>query len=74
MLGRATGVNGGRAGSMNIIDPDHACSAASGSSAAPSPLPRAPRLAPGTGGVAVAYFGDGAINQAYFFECLNFAT
>jgi TPP-dependent pyruvate/acetoin dehydrogenase alpha subunit len=26
-----------------------------------------------SGGVAVAYFGDGATNQAYFFECLNFA-
>jgi TPP-dependent pyruvate/acetoin dehydrogenase alpha subunit len=25
-----------------------------------------------TGGVAVAYFGDGAMNQAYVFECLNF--
>ena len=23
--------------------------------------------------MAVAYFGDGATNQAYFFECLNFA-
>jgi TPP-dependent pyruvate/acetoin dehydrogenase alpha subunit len=25
-------------------------------------------------GVAIAYFGDGAINQAYFYECLNFAA
>jgi TPP-dependent pyruvate/acetoin dehydrogenase alpha subunit len=25
------------------------------------------------GGVAVAFFGDGATNQAYFHECLNFA-
>src|SRR5262249_17087176 len=25
-----------------------------------------------TGGVAVASFGDGAMNQGYFFECLNF--
>jgi TPP-dependent pyruvate/acetoin dehydrogenase alpha subunit len=24
------------------------------------------------GGVAVAYFGDGAMNQGYVFECLNF--
>jgi TPP-dependent pyruvate/acetoin dehydrogenase alpha subunit len=27
----------------------------------------------GSGNVAVAYFGDGATNQAYFHECLNFA-
>ena len=26
-----------------------------------------------TGGVAVGFFGDGAVNQAYFYECLNFA-
>jgi TPP-dependent pyruvate/acetoin dehydrogenase alpha subunit len=26
-----------------------------------------------TGGVAVASFGDGAMNQGYVFECLNFA-
>ena len=26
-----------------------------------------------TGGVAVAFFGDGAMNQGYVFECLNFA-
>ena len=23
LLGRATGINGGRAGSMNIVDPEH---------------------------------------------------
>ena len=27
-----------------------------------------------TGNVAVAFFGDGATNQAYFHECLNFAA
>ena len=27
----------------------------------------------GTGRIATAFFGDGATNQAYFFECLNFA-
>jgi TPP-dependent pyruvate/acetoin dehydrogenase alpha subunit len=26
------------------------------------------------GGIAVAFFGDGAANQAYFHECLNFAV
>jgi TPP-dependent pyruvate/acetoin dehydrogenase alpha subunit len=28
----------------------------------------------GTGGVSVAFFGDGTANQAYFHECLNFAA
>jgi TPP-dependent pyruvate/acetoin dehydrogenase alpha subunit len=74
MLGRATGVCGGRAGSMNVIDLEHrllgcygiiggSISAATGASLA---LRR-------TGGVAVAYFGDGTTNQGYFHECLNFA-
>jgi TPP-dependent pyruvate/acetoin dehydrogenase alpha subunit len=27
----------------------------------------------GSGRIATAFFGDGATNQAYFFECLNFA-
>jgi acetoin:2,6-dichlorophenolindophenol oxidoreductase subunit alpha len=75
MLGRASGVCGGRAGSMNVIDRDRgligsfgiiggSMSAATGAALA---LKR-------TGGVAVAYFGDGATNHGYFHECLNFAA
>jgi TPP-dependent pyruvate/acetoin dehydrogenase alpha subunit len=74
LLGRATGVNGGRAGSMNVVDPDHGVMGCygivGGSIAAATGAALALR---GTGSVAVAYFGDGATNQAYFFECLNFA-
>jgi len=73
LLGRATGINGGLAGSMNITSPRDrligcfgivggSIAAATGASIA---LQR-------TGGVAVAFFGDGAMNQGYFFECLNF--
>jgi TPP-dependent pyruvate/acetoin dehydrogenase alpha subunit len=75
MLGRASGVCGGRAGSMNVIDLQHrligcfgivggSISAATGAALA---LRRA-------GGVAVAFFGDGATNQGYFHECLNLAS
>ena len=74
LLGRVTGVNGGRAGSMNMIDLDHGLigcfGIVGGSIAAATGAALALR---GTGSVAVAYFGDGATNQAYFFECLNFA-
>ena len=74
MLGRATGINGGRAGSMNVVDPDHGVigcyGIVGGSIAAATGAALALR---DTGSVAVAYFGDGATNQAYFFECLNFA-
>jgi TPP-dependent pyruvate/acetoin dehydrogenase alpha subunit len=74
MLGRATGVCGGRAGSMNVIDPEHGLlgcyGIVGGSIAAATGAALALR---GTGNVAVAFFGDGAVNQAYFYECLNFA-
>jgi acetoin:2,6-dichlorophenolindophenol oxidoreductase subunit alpha len=74
LLGRETGVNGGRSGSMNVVDPEHGVlgcyGIVGGSIAAATGAALSLR---GTGAVAVAYFGDGATNQAYFFECLNFA-
>jgi acetoin:2,6-dichlorophenolindophenol oxidoreductase subunit alpha len=74
MLGRASGVCGGRAGSMNVIDLEHGLvgcygivggSIAAGLGAALS--------ASRQGRVSVAFFGDGAVNQGYFHECLNMA-
>ena len=74
MLGRATGVCGGRAGSMNVIDLEHGligCFGIVGGwiAAATGAALSAQRQ----GRVRVAFFGDGAANQAYFHECLNFA-
>jgi acetoin:2,6-dichlorophenolindophenol oxidoreductase subunit alpha len=75
MLGRATGVCGGRAGSMNVIDREHGLIGSFGiiggsmSAAVGTALALRRR-----GGVAVAYFGDGATNHGYFHECLNFAA
>src|SRR5690349_2893190 len=75
MLGRATGVNGGRAGSMNINAPDHrlvgSFGIVGGTIAAATGVGLALKR---VGGVAVCQFGDGAINQGYFPECLNFCT
>jgi TPP-dependent pyruvate/acetoin dehydrogenase alpha subunit len=74
MLGRASGVNGGRAGSMNVNAPNKGLIGSfgivGGSIAAATGA--ALGLKKTTGGVAVAYFGDGAMNQGYVFECLNF--
>jgi TPP-dependent pyruvate/acetoin dehydrogenase alpha subunit len=74
MLGRESGVCGGRAGSMNVIDVEHGligCFGIIGASIG---------AATGAGlalrrrdGVAVAFFGEGTSNQGYFHECLNFA-
>lgn len=75
MLGRATGVCGGRAGSMNVIDLEHGlvgCYGIVGGSIAAA-------LGAGLSGkrqgrVSVCFFGDGATNQAYFHECMNMAA
>jgi len=74
LLGRVTGVNGGRSGSMNMVDHDHGvigCFGIVGGSIAAAT--GAALSLKGSGNVATAFFGDGATNQAYFFECLNFA-
>jgi TPP-dependent pyruvate/acetoin dehydrogenase alpha subunit len=74
MLGRATGVCGGRSGSMNVIDLTHRLIGCfgiiGGSIAAATGASLALRR---RGGVAVAFFGDGTTNHGYFHECLNFA-
>jgi acetoin:2,6-dichlorophenolindophenol oxidoreductase subunit alpha len=75
MLGRASGVCGGRAGSMNVIDLEHGlvgCFGIVGGSIAAAT--GAGLAAKRQGRVAVAFFGDGAANQGYFHECLNFAA
>jgi TPP-dependent pyruvate/acetoin dehydrogenase alpha subunit len=75
MLGRATGVCAGRAGSMNVVDLDHRLIGSfgiiGGSMAAATGAALALRR---SDGVAVAYFGDGSTNHGYFHECLNFAA
>jgi TPP-dependent pyruvate/acetoin dehydrogenase alpha subunit len=74
LMGRASGACGGRAGSMNVIDLAHGLigcfGIVGGSIAAATGAGLALRR---RGGVAVAFFGDGAANHGYFHECLNFA-
>jgi len=75
-LGRENGTNGGRGGSMNVISLEHGLigcfGIVGGSIAAATGAALASQLRK-DGTVAVAFFGDGATNQAYFHECLNFA-
>ena len=77
MLGRETGTNKGRGGSMNVIDLEHGLigcfGIVGGSIAAATGAALASKLKE-DGTIAVAFFGDGAVNQAYFHECLNFAS
>jgi TPP-dependent pyruvate/acetoin dehydrogenase alpha subunit len=77
LLGRESGVCGGRAGTMNVIDLAHGVigcfGIVGGSIAAATGAALASRVK-GDGRVTVAFFGDGAANQAYFHECLNLAS
>jgi acetoin:2,6-dichlorophenolindophenol oxidoreductase subunit alpha len=75
MMGKVTGVDGGRGGSMNVIDLQRGLVGSFGIvggsiAAATGAAISAKRY----GGVAVAFFGDGATNQGYIHECLNFAV
>jgi TPP-dependent pyruvate/acetoin dehydrogenase alpha subunit len=73
LLGRATGICGGRAGSMNVVALEHGLvgcfGIVGGTIAAATGIALAFR---DSGKVGVAFFGDGAVNQAYFYECINF--
>ena len=74
LMGRSTGACGGRAGSMNVVDLEHGligCFGIVGGSIAAAT--GAGMTAAREDRVAVACFGDGAANQGYFHECLNFA-
>jgi acetoin:2,6-dichlorophenolindophenol oxidoreductase subunit alpha len=76
MLGRESGVCGGRAGSMNVIDLEHrliGCFGIIGGSISAATGAALALKAQGDG-VAVAFFGEGTTNHGYFHECLNFAA
>ena len=77
LLGRETGTCGGRGGSMNVIDVARGllgCFGIVGGSIAAATGAGLSALLTEDDTVAVAFFGDGAANQAYFHECLNFAS
>jgi TPP-dependent pyruvate/acetoin dehydrogenase alpha subunit len=62
---------------MNIIDLDHGvigCFAIVGGSLAAASGAALGMQLQQRSDVAVAFFGDGTVNQAYFHECLNFAA
>lgn len=77
LFGRATGVCKGKGGSMHIADLDLGMLGANGIVGAGIPLATGAALTckiKKTGGVAVAFFGDGASNQGQFHESLNMAS
>ena len=76
LLGDPGGLDGGRGGHMHLLSPEQ-CAAASGIVGAPAPVACGFGLAAqqaGRGGVAVALFGDGAVNEGMVMEALNLAA
>jgi TPP-dependent pyruvate/acetoin dehydrogenase alpha subunit len=74
LFGRADGLCGGRGGSMHIADPGRGILGANAIVGASMPLATGAGLASkllGQGRVAVAFFGEGAVNQGTFHEALN---
>ena len=77
LFGRRTGVCKGKGGSMHIADLDAGMLGANGIVGASIPLATGAALTcktKRTGGVAIAFFGDGASNQGQFHESLNMAS
>jgi pyruvate dehydrogenase E1 component alpha subunit len=77
LFGRSTGTCWGKGGSMHIADLDKGMLGANGIVGAGIPLTAGAALTAKvkkTGGVAVAFFGDGATNQGAFHEALNIAS
>lgn len=77
LFGRATGLCKGKGGSMHIADVEKGMLGANGIVGAGIPLATGAALTAKlkrTGGVSVAFFGDGASNQGAFHESLNMAA
>ena len=77
MLGKATGCCKGKGGSMHFTDNEHGLLVANAIVAAGIPHAAGVALAAqmqGNHRVALAFFGDGAVNQGVFHETMNMAT
>lgn len=77
LFGRSTGLCKGKGGSMHIADIDKGMLGANGIVGGGIPLATGAGLTAKlkkTGGVSIAFFGDGASNQGQFHESLNMAA
>jgi acetoin:2,6-dichlorophenolindophenol oxidoreductase subunit alpha len=76
IFGKASGLGGGRGGHMHLFDPavNFSCSGIVGEGLAPAVGAARARQHLGAPGIAVAFMGDGAVNQGVFHEALNLAA
>jgi pyruvate dehydrogenase E1 component alpha subunit len=77
LVGKATGVCGGKGGSMHLADFKVGSLGESGIVGSSIPIATGAALSSrvlGTGKVALAFFGDGAANQGCLYEAMNLAS
>lgn len=77
LMGKATGYNHGKGGSMHIASLDHGMLGANGIVAAGIPISTGAALGfwiQGVPRVALCFFGDGGANHGSFHEGINFAA
>jgi TPP-dependent pyruvate/acetoin dehydrogenase alpha subunit len=77
LMGKATGYNHGKGGSMHIASLDHGMLGANGIVAAGIPISTGAALGfwvRGSPEVALCFFGDGGANHGAFHEGINFAA
>lgn len=77
ILGRETGLSGGKAGAMGISDPEHGIAWTTGIVGAGPLIANGVALAAsirGTGQVVLVSFGDGATSIGYMHEAMNMAA
>lgn len=77
LMGKATGANNGRGGSMHVADPRLGIFGANGIVGAGLPIAVGAAFAAkerGDGDLVIAFFGDGAIATGAFHEAMNLAA
>jgi acetoin:2,6-dichlorophenolindophenol oxidoreductase subunit alpha len=77
LMGRDTGLCRGMGGSMHVVDTEHGLMGATGVVGGNLPMALGTALANrmrGGGDVAIAFFGDGAVQAGHFNETVNLAT
>jgi TPP-dependent pyruvate/acetoin dehydrogenase alpha subunit len=77
LWGKVTGCSGGRGGSMHMYAPEWGFMGTNGIVGAPIPLATGGGLTAKLakkGGVAVSFFGEGAVNSGSFHEAVNFGA
>lgn len=76
IFGKKTGLSGGRGGHMHLFDADvnFACSGIIAQGLGPAVGAALSKKMRGDDSVAVAYLGEGAVNQGAFHESLNLAA